>query len=129
MQSLCNFIPMPNFSFEQMESYIATARKRQQQQAEVLRLRQERGMAIAHQAAKLLKHEFGAAKVVLFGSLLTEYFGETSDIDLAVWGMPEKQYFQAVSRLLSLSEFSIDLVEIQHAHSHILEAIAQGQEL
>jgi hypothetical protein len=53
-----------------------------------------------------------------------------SDIDLAVWDLPEKDYFKAIGYLLEISEeFSIDLVEIQHAKPYILAAIEQGIEL
>lgn len=65
----------------------------------------------------------------MFGSVLTQHFHETSDIDLAVWNLPEKVYFKTVARLLSLSDFEIDLVEVQYASPEILEAIAQGKEL
>ncbi|NJP11762.1 MAG: nucleotidyltransferase domain-containing protein [Leptolyngbyaceae cyanobacterium RU_5_1] len=114
---------------DKMQGYVATARQRKQRRSEVLRQRRERGLLAAHQAARVLKETFGAEKVVLFGSLLTEDFDEGSDIDLAVWRLSEAQYFQAVSTLLSLSEFTFDLVEIQCANSYLREAIAQGQEL
>jgi predicted nucleotidyltransferase len=53
-----------------------------------------------------------------------------SDIDLAVWGLPEKDYFKAVGVLLDIAEdFSLDLIEAQHARSYILPAISQGIEL
>ncbi len=77
----------------------------------------------------MLKSQFAASGVVVFGSLLNENFHESSDIDLAVWGLPEKVYFQAVSQLNSLSDFQIDLVEIQYANPEILAAIKQGREL
>jgi predicted nucleotidyltransferase len=53
------------------------------------------------------------------------HFG--SDIDLAVWDLPEQDYLKAVGHLLDLAEgFSIDLVEVQHAQPHIALAIEQG---
>ena len=81
---------------------------------------------MAKQAVSLLKEEFGATQVILFGSLLTETFHESSDIDLAVMGLSEKQYFQAVGRLLGLGDFDFDLVEIQHAWPEIVQKIRQG---
>jgi uncharacterized protein len=95
----------------------------------MLHQRRKQGLEIAKTAAEILKNEFAAARVVVFGSLLREDFHETSDIDLAVWGLPEKLYFKAVGRLLSLSAFDFDLVEIQFASPEILAAIAQGKEL
>lgn len=97
-----------------------------------MKQRQKKGLVAARRGAELLKEQFGASRVVLFGSLLNyEKMNWRSDIDLAVWGLPEKDYFQAVSRLLDVDpEFSIDLVEIQNAKPHILEVIqAEGVEL
>jgi len=114
---------------EQMQQYILAARSRKQQRLAALEQHRGRGLAIAQTAAQLLKTEFDASRVVLFGSLLSDTFHETSDIDLAVWELPEKSYFKAVGRLLSLSEFEFDLVEVQYASPEILAAIAQGREL
>jgi predicted nucleotidyltransferase len=58
--------------------------------------------------------------------LLNDKFHENSDIDLAVSGLPENQYFQAVGYLLGLGEFDFDLVEINQARPEIEQAIAQG---
>ena len=41
-------------------------------------------------------------------------------------GLPEKQYFQAVGRLLGLGDFDFDLVESQHARPEIVQKIRQG---
>jgi uncharacterized protein len=112
-----------------MQRYICTARTRQQQRLTALHQRRLYGFEVANRAAQLLKTEFQAIRVVLFGSLLGEHFHETSDIDLAVWGLPERSYFKAVARLLSLSDFEFDLVEAQYASSEIVAAIAQGQDL
>ncbi|NJN87701.1 MAG: nucleotidyltransferase domain-containing protein [Leptolyngbyaceae cyanobacterium SL_7_1] len=118
-----------NVSPEQMQQYILTARSRQQQRLVALEQRRQHGFEIANTAAHLLKTEFSASRVVVFGSLLNQNFHETSDLDLAVWDLPEAFYFQAVSRLLSLSDFAVDLVEVQRPSPEILVAIAQGTEL
>jgi predicted nucleotidyltransferase len=52
-----------------------------------------------------------------------------SDIDLAVWGLPEQDYFKAVADLDYGHSFEVDLVEIQKASPYILEAIHRGFEL
>ncbi|QZZ22879.1 nucleotidyltransferase domain-containing protein [Leptothermofonsia sichuanensis E412] len=120
---------MAKIPTEQMQRYILTARRREQQRLAALQQRRSRGLEVAQQAARLLKQEFAATRVVLFGSLLSEPFHETSDIDLAVWGLSAKSYFQAVGQLLSLSEFEFDLVEAEFASPEILAAIAHGVEL
>ena len=52
-----------------------------------------------------------------------------SDIDLAVWDLPEKDYFKAVADLDYGHDFEVDLVEIQQAKPHIFKGIEQGLEL
>lgn len=122
-------IEVLNVPPEQMQRYIATARARQQQRLAELEQRRRCGFEIAKTAAQILKTEFSASRVVLFGSLLGPHFHEESDLDLAVWELPEQTYFKAVARLLSLSDFAIDLVETQYASPEMLAAIAQGIEL
>ena len=113
---------------EQMAAYRLTATQREAARLQNLQSRRSHGMEIAQQAAQLLK-QWGATKVVLFGSILREYFHETSDLDLAVQDLPEHLYFRAVAQLQDISSFTIDLVEINYVAPYIQEAIAQGREL
>lgn len=93
--------------------------------------RQRRGLEIAKQCAAFLKEKYGVTKVVLFGSLLNhEKMSPRSDIDLAVWGLPEEDYFKAVGFLLEIADgFSIDLVEARKVRDYILPSIERGVEL
>ena len=113
-------------TIRQLQIYIGSAKKREKARLAELEKRRQNGLKLAKEAAKLLKIQFGATQVILFGSLLTNKFHETSDIDLAVNGLPENRYFQAVGYLLGLGEFEFDLVEISQAHPEIARAIAKG---
>ena len=113
---------------EQMAVYRLTATQREKARLEKLQSRRSQGMAVAQQTAQMLK-QWGATRVVLFGSILTEYFHETSDLDLAVQDLPEHLYFRAVAQLQDISSFTVNLVEINYAAPHIQEAIGQGREL
>ena len=110
---------------------ILAARENREQFLLEMKQRQKEGLDVAKKCANFLKEKYGVTKVILFGSLLNyEKMTPHSDIDLAVWGLPEKDYFKAVGFLLEIADnFSIDLVEIQHARSYILSAINQGVEL
>ena len=115
-----------------MDTYQLTAQKRLQKQQEVVTQRREKAWQLAQMAAVLLKEEFGATRVAVFGSLVQpELFHRRSDVDLAVWGLDGTEYYRAVSRLLSLdSDFSFDLVEVEHASSRLREKIErEGQSL
>lgn len=117
---------MAKLSDIELQRYIASAQARERDRLAQLERRRQVGLNLAKQAASVLKEEFGATQVILFGSLLNTTFHEASDIDLAVAGLPEKRYFQAVGHLLSLGDFDFDLVEIQRARPEIIEAISQG---
>jgi len=117
---------MVNLSTVQLQRYITSAQERERERLAKLAERRRSALSLAKQAATLLKEEFGATQVILFGSLLTEAFHESSDIDLAAIGLPENQYFQAVGRLIGLGDFDFDLVEMENARPEIANAINQG---
>ena len=114
----------------QLDTYRTTARERETKLREQINKRMYRAREIAHQAARILKEEFGVSRVVLFGSLLhPELFHMRSDIDLVVWDI--QGYFRAVSRLMDIDpEFGFDLIPAEDARPGILEVIEQeGVEL
>lgn len=120
-----------------IEAKVLEGRARRKEHLEQMRQRQQQGLAAAKLGARLLKEKFGAKRVVLFGSLLDlKRMSWHSDIDLAVWGLPEKEFYRAGAALdrailESGYDFSpVDLVEAQYAKPHILKAIEEeGLEL
>jgi predicted nucleotidyltransferase len=110
---------------------LLAARENREQFLLEMKQRQKEGLDVAKKCANFLKEKYGVTKVILFGSLLNyEKITPNSDIDLAVWDLPEKDYFRAVGFLLEIADnFSIDLVEIQNVRPYILPAIDQGVEL
>ena len=89
--------------------------------------RWERTQRLAHSAATLLRDDFSATKVLLFGSLLhRSWFTPWSDIDLAVWGVPQERFFAAVAAVTALSqEFKIDLVDPEMCRPSLLDRITR----
>ena len=75
--------------------------------------RRQQAWRVAQQAARLLRDEYGASKVVVFGSLVHDtWFTPWSDIDLAAWGIPPERYYGAVAAVTGLSPaFQVDLVD------------------
>lgn len=110
---------------EQMARYRATAKRLAQERLQRLQLKHQRAWEVARQAAVILKEHYGAQQVAVFGSMLSgDRIDEHSDLDLAVWGLDPKLYYQAVSQLLDLTpELSIDLVEVESAKTRIRAAI------
>ena len=113
-----------------MAEYRATAQRRAAGRRAALAEKRARALAVASAAARLLKEQFGATRVVLFGSALgADAFWERSDVDLAAWGVPREDYFLAVARLQELSsEFSVDLVEADHCKPALATAIDEEGE-
>ena len=119
-------------SQDELEHYRQALKTRKRAISDDLRARHKRAWDIAHQAADLMKTEYGATKVVAFGSLAEiDLFHARSDIDLAVWDLSAGDYFRAVGVLQSLSPaFSIDLVDFDDASAALQEVIIrQGIEI
>ena len=111
---------------------IRADRENKPQRLEAMRQRQQIGLTIAKQAAQILKEQFHADRVVLFGSLLNvEAMHEHSDIDIAVWGLADDQLLSAWSTLDSSIDFQstfpyIDLVPAEKAFPYIQDSIEKA---
>ncbi len=119
---------MPNSSVS--EIYQLRLRQRQLQYEAEAAERFERAWMSANQAANWLKREFGLKQVWVFGSLVHQHwFSPTSDIDLAVKGLPNDLYLTVVARLQDLApEFKIDLVSLDRCPPDLSQAILkEGQ--
>lgn len=98
------------------ESYRRAWARLQEARRAAARQRAEQALAVARDAATVLREEFGARRVWLFGSLARGTFDAASDIDLAVDGIDEKAFLRALGRLLGLRpEFPVDLVDVREA--------------
>ena len=96
---------------EELSRYSLTPKRRQSlaQKKQLM----ARAMRQAKIAATLLKREFGATRVVLFGSLAHRlWFTQWSDIDLAAWGIAPSDFYRAAGTVSDMpSEFKIDVVD------------------
>jgi uncharacterized protein len=68
--------------------------------------------------AAVLREQFAAKRVVVFGSLTDKKrYTPWSDIDLAVWGIAPDQFYTAIGVLNEMSsEFKVDLVDPTDRH-------------
>ena len=96
--------------------------------------RDERACLLArvHEAAEALRARFAVRRVVLFGSLAhAAWFAPDSDVDLAVEGLAEIDYW-AAWRLAEevIGDRPVDLIEIERAGESLRRAIERyGVEL
>ncbi len=86
-----------------------------------------RARAVAQAAATLLRKQFHATRVVLFGSLAHGlWFTRWSDIDLAAWGIPPERFYAAVAAATSLDrDWTVNLVDMATAHTDLKNAIEE----
>jgi uncharacterized protein len=123
---------MQDISSEKMEQYRQTFRKKVMLEEKRNAERRDKALETAKKAACLLKDEYGAKKVILFGSLShNRYFDATSDIDIAVKGLDKNEYFRVVSKMIDLDHsIDIDLVIMEDASDGLLKTIIEeGKQL
>jgi uncharacterized protein len=120
------------YSQEQLAVYKRTAREREEARKEADAKRRTAALEVARQAAALLKREYGATRVVVYGSTAHGYwFNSESDIDLIAEGIPAKQYWRAWNAIDALTpEFEVNLVDWEDAKPALLESVErEGIEL
>lgn len=104
----------------------------EEQQEAQLKRRYKHAWESAEKAAILLKEEYGAEKVWVFGSLADEArFNLWSDIDLAAAGIPEDRFYAAVAALTRLiTDFKVDLIDINDCKESLQQAVkSEGLEI
>ena len=115
-----------------IDLFSANLKTRQLTMDQQMQQRLQAAHLVALRAAKLLKEQFAAKSVVLFGSVVTPgLFHSRSDIDLAVWGIQESEYYRVVGLLQSLdSRFPIDLILFEEASTSLQQTIRkEGMEI
>ena len=87
---------------------------------------------LARQAAALLREEFGASRIQLFGSgTQRPRFTLWSDVELVVWGIPPQRFYAAVAAVTGISaDIGVDLIDGDQCSQALRMAIEQdGTEL
>ena len=121
-----------NLTPEEIAVYRATAQKRRQQEQPELDRRREAAWQAARQAAQVLKEEFKATRVVVFGSVARGVgFTRWSDVDVAAWGLAPEDTFRAIGVVMDLdTEVAVNLVDVNTARPSLLASIErEGVEL
>lgn len=114
-----------------MEVYRRTAKRRKDAAEERRRQLVKQGWDVAARAAKQLRKHFQAQRVVVFGSLLRpDHFDVHSDVDLAVWGLADKDYLKAVAMVTGLdSEITVDLIRMEDTSPSICSQVEKGVDI
>lgn len=98
------------------EKYIACHRQQLAREKEKLAKLTRQAKEKAKAAAEQLACRYRVKRVYLFGSLAMGGFDEESDIDLAVYGLPDEKYLKAYGLAESITlPFKVDLVSLESA--------------
>jgi predicted nucleotidyltransferase len=89
---------------------------------------------IARRAARLLREQYGAARVVVFGSLVhRDWFTPWSDIDIAVSGVPAGKFYRAIGAAYDIGAeagFKVDVIDPAECSPEMLQSVlTEGMEL
>lgn len=110
---------------QEVAEYRRVAQARRQQEQRNLTGRRERAWVLARRAATLLREQYGATRVVVFGSLAQEgRFTPWSDVDIAAWGIGPEDTFRAMGAVMDLdSEIQVNLLDVETCRPSLLAAI------
>jgi len=102
--------------------------RRQEAENQQVEERWQQAQRLARQAAKVLYEEFGAVRVLLFGSAIRHTsFTPWSDVDLTAWGIPPERFYAAVAAVTGLSvDIKIELVDPEDCCLALRANIAHG---
>ncbi len=106
------------------EQTVAHVRAAMERRTRALESRADEARRIAASLARRLVEEWGAKRVILFGSLVREGFHERSDIDLAVEGLDAADLLDAAVALdPDAGPFEIDIVSLERQPEAFRERI------
>jgi len=105
--------------------YVKAWKKRAIERQKELARRKQKASHEAMRLAEILVHEYGVRQVYVFGSLAQDesLLTETSDIDLAVYGLDPRLYLRALGRIQDATQFGVDLVTMESCSDSLKEVI------
>ncbi len=114
-----------------VRSYVEGLRRRRESERRAAQERAARAQAVARRCAVHLRGQYGARRVVLFGSLARGDLHAMSDIDLAAEGIDPEELFRAGADLARLAgDIEVDLVPLEIASPGLLARLdEEGVEL
>lgn len=100
------------------------------QESELLEQRRQEALATSDRCIQILKQDFGATEVIVFGSLRGDSIWHwQSDLDLAVRGMTSQAISQAYSAIEKISPawLKVDLIQVDEMPDRFRSRILQEQ--
>ena len=112
--------------------YRNSALRRLAQERDERRHLQKQAWASAYRAAELLRCQFHATRLTVFGSLIRpDCFNRWSDVDLAAWGIAPEDTLRAIGAVMDLDlPVEVNLVVVETCKPGLLRVIEEeGVEL
>ncbi|TSA11175.1 MAG: nucleotidyltransferase domain-containing protein [Deltaproteobacteria bacterium] len=89
-----------------------------------------KAVQVAQSLTEMLVRNYPVRKVILYGSVIEPgRFKKTSDIDIAVEGLPKKHHFEALALLMEASPFEVDLKPIEEVSELLRQRMVKGKVL
>ena len=79
-------------------------------------------------AVRILK-EAGCSRVFLFGSAASGKTHENSDLDLAIQGCPQGQFFRLFGQLFMELDTAVDLIDLDNDQDPFVRRLSESEEL
>lgn len=110
-----------------MAAYRHGAAQREERKRLANQQRRQAAWSVARQAAAVLKEQFGASRVVVFGSLVHGlWYGPHSDIDLAAEGISPGEFWRAWCAIDRIDPaYEVDMIALESATPSLRAAIEQ----
>ena len=101
--------------------------QQQQRQLAQFKVLKYRAWQDTQHIAKVLRQDFGATGIFVYGSLVKEQFSAESDIDIAVTGIAKDRFFEAVAVVNDGCDRWVDLKPIESLEPYFWQRIqSQG---
>ena len=116
----------------EIREYRRSRQARVARQRSRVEARRAEARSAASVAADLLRRDFGATRILVYGSVARGGdFTEHSDVDLLAWGIPAEREFSAVAACLGVSgEIRVNLAVAESSTTSLLAAAQrEGDEL
>jgi predicted nucleotidyltransferase len=111
------------------DKYLQRWRDRQNHQRRKNRQLATQARAECKKMIDVLVDEFGATKIILFGSLIQKRFHQDSDIDLAVEGIASDSFYLALAAVNRLSQRWVDLKPLEALDPYFYQRVIDTGEV
>ena len=109
------------------QRFIDYWQQQQQQQAAQLDSLKHQAWQDVKRITQVLRQQFGATGVFVYGSLVKDRFTADSDIDIAVTGLAKERFYEAVAVVNDVCDRWVDLKPIESLEPYFWQRIqSQG---